>query len=365
MNAGKIKDYYKILGVGKNASQKEIKKAYRKLAREHHPDANPNNKKAEDRFKEASEAYEVVGDPDKRSEYDRQSDLFAAGGPTGNFRDFGDAGAPGYGSFFEDLFQGAPAAARAVKGDDLYYTITLGFKEALAGSTKAIKIDRRAACSTCGGTGAKPGTGSAVCGTCGGRGVIAQNQGVFSFSRACPACGGQGRVIKEHCAQCRGAGTLPETKELSIKIPPGIKDGGKLKYRGFGQAGPGGAPAGDLFIIVKVNSHPLFKRNNGDILMDLPLSFTEAALGSTVRVPTPNGNVSLKIPPGTQSGQVFRLKGRGAAKTRGVGGGALLVTVKVEVPTDLTPPQRELMVRLSDQLKSNPRAKIEELAGNE
>lgn len=363
-----MKDYYKILGVGKNAVKKDIKKAYRKLARECHPDAKPGDKAAEERFKEISAAYEVLSDPKKRAEYDRQSEFAAAGGPgrgapPGGSHDYFTSDAGGFGSIFEDIFQARPGRAEAVRGDDLAYTISLGFKEAFTGSTKKIKIHRRKQCSTCGGSGAKPGSTPTVCPTCGGRGAIAQNQGFFSLSRACPACGGEGTIVKDHCPQCGGAGTLPEEKTVTVNIPAGIDDGAKLKYRGLGQAGKKGAPAGDLYIIVQVQPHPLFKRKGSNIHLDLPLKFTEAALGAAIKVPTVDGSVKLKIPPGTQSGQVFRVKGKGAAKAKGLGAGDLLVKVQVEVPKTLSPAEHELMVRLAGESKDDPRVKIEAMAG--
>ena len=365
MNAGKT-DYYKILGIGKNASQKDIKNAYRKLARKHHPDANPNDKAAEDRFKEISEAYEVLGDSKKKSEYDRRDDYInrgpnMGGGRAGGAHDFfTDDAASGFN--FEDLFQGRSAPQAPAKGDDLYYTLTLGFKEAITGTTKQIRINRRATCKTCHGTGAKAGTSQTRCTTCGGRGVIAQDQGFFSFSKPCPTCGGEGVMVKEHCPACQGAGTLSEDKVVTVNIPAGIHDGGKLKYRRLGQAGHRGAPSGDLFIIIQVDKHPLFRRKRNDILLNLPLSFTEAALGATIKVPTIDGRVSLKIPKATQAGQILRIKGRGAQKTRGTGVGDMLVTVQVEVPSEISPSERELLVRLADQSKEDPRKDIEALA---
>jgi len=358
-----MKDYYKILGVGKNAVQKDIKNAYRKLARQYHPDAKPGDKAAEDRFKEASEAYEVLGDKAKRAEYDRQAEYLAAGGPrmAGGPQGFYGGGTSGFGSLFEDLFQTQPRTGAPARGDDLYYTLTLGFKEALLGAVKRIKIDRRKSCLTCGGTGAKPGSSPTTCPTCGGRGVIAQNQGPFSINRTCPTCAGEGLIVKDRCAQCGGSGTLPEEKQITVNIPVGTDDGAKLKYRGFGQPGQRGAPAGDLYMIVKVLGHPLFKRQGSNIHMDLPLKFTEAALGATVKAPTITGSVSLKIPPGTQTGQVFRIKAQGVPKAKG-GAGDMLVKVRVEVPKTLSPAQRELIVRLAGETKDDPRAGLEEMA---
>ncbi|MDP1809140.1 MAG: molecular chaperone DnaJ [Actinomycetota bacterium] len=367
MSAGKLKDYYKILGVGKNAVKKDIKNAYRKLAREYHPDAKPGDKAAEERFKEIAEAYEVLGDPKKRAEYNQQSEFVAAGGPRmggaqSGGRDYYTNDAGGFGAVFEDLFQARPGRAGPVRGDDLAYTIRLGFREAFTGTTKRIKIHRRKQCATCGGSGAKPGSTPTVCPTCGGRGVIAQNEGFFSLSRACPTCGGEGTIVKDRCPQCGGSGTLPEEKTVTVNIPAGIDDGGKLKYRGLGQAGHRGAPAGDLYIIVQVQPHPLFKRQGGNIHLELPLKFTEAALGAAVKVPTVDGSVKLKIPPGTQSGQVFRVKGKGAPKAKGLGAGDLLVKVQVEVPKTLNPAEHELMVRLAGESKDDPRAGVEAMA---
>lgn len=371
MNAGKLKDYYQVLGVGKNATQKEIKNAYRKLAREHHPDVASQDKAAEERFKEVAEAYDILGKSAKRSEYDRQRDLFAAGGgpwsaggwTTGGRQDVYSDAQSGFGSIFEDLFQSRPTSEAAnARGEDLYYTLTLGFKEALAGSAKRIKVSRQSACPVCGGKGAKPGTGTATCDMCGGRGVVAQNQGFFSLSRACPRCGGEGTIIKEPCSRCHGAGVLPEEKSVTVDIPAGIHDGGKLKYRGLGQAGRRGGPTGDLYIIIQVREHPLYKRKGSNIHLDMPIKFTEAALGAVVKVPTVSGRVSLKIPAGTQTGQTFRIKGKGAPKVRGLGVGDMLVTVRVEVPSEISPAEKELLVRLADQSKENPRVKMEELA---
>jgi len=373
MTAGKVKDYYKALGVGKNADQKDVKNAYRKLARKYHPDANPNDKAAEERFKEISEAYDVLGDEKKRSEYDRQREFFAAGGPgAGGWAGAGGAGGPGgagwqdiftgggagYGSVFEDLFEAGGRPNAPAKGEDLYYTLTLGLCEAFDGSTKRIKIDRRQTCATCSGSGAKPGSQVTTCETCGGRGAIAQNQGFFSINQACPTCGGEGTVVKERCRICGGAGTLPEEKTITVNIPAGMKSGGKLKYRGQGQAGHRGAPAGDLYIIVQVREHPLFKRAGNNIHIDLPLSFTEAALGATVKVPTVGGTVKLRVPPGTQSGQSFRIKGKGFPKSRGGGSGDLLAKVQVEVPKKLEPEERELLARLAEKSKVDPRAQV-------
>ncbi len=370
MNAGKAKDHYKTLGVGKNASQKDVKNAYRKLARKYHPDANQKNKVAEERFKEVTEAYETLSDPEKRTEYDQQVEYFASGGPRmggrgpanpRGHRDFFTSDVD-FGSIFGDVYGGGAKAPGPTKGDDLHYTLTLGLKEVVKGTTKKIKYTRRAACATCGGTGAKAGTSQSTCPTCGGRGVIAQDQGFFSLSRACPTCGGEGVTVKDHCPKCGGSGTLPEEKVVTAKIPAGISDGSKLKFRSQGQAGHRGASAGDLYIIVKVRKHPLFTRKGNNIHMNLPLKFTEAALGATVKVPTIDGNVGLKVPPGTQSGQTLRIKGRGVPKTRGVGSGDLMVTVQVQVPSKLSPDQRELLARLADQSKENPREKLEELA---
>lgn len=381
MSAGKIKDYYKILGVGKNADKKEIKSAYRKLARKYHPDANPNDKAAEDRFKEASEAYEILGHAEKRAEYDRQREYFAAGGAgmggwrtttggapgAGGFQDIFTGGAEaGYGSIFEDLLGGrGRAAQRPVSGDDLYYTITLGFKEAFSGTTKKVRINRRRNCSTCGGTGAKPGSRITTCETCGGRGVVAQNQGFFSLSQTCPTCGGEGTVVKERCRACGGAGTLPEEKTITVNIPAGMHSGSKLKYKGLGQAGHRGAPSGDLYIIVQVKEHAFFKRAGANVHVDLPIKYTEAALGATIKTPTATGSVSLKIPPGTQNGQTFRVKGKGFPKPRGAGEGDMLVKVHIEVPAELTPEQRDLLAKVAAVMPDDPREKIRELAGSE
>ncbi len=378
MSAGKIKDYYKALGVGRNADQKEIKNAYRKLARKHHPDANPNDKKAEDRFKDVSEAYDGLGNDKKRTEYDQPREYFAAGGPgagggwagaggaggpgAGGWQDVysgGGGGAGGFGSVFEDLFGGRGGqASPAAKGEDLSYTLTLGFREAFEGTTKRIKIDRRQTCSTCSGAGAKPGSQVTTCETCGGRGAVAQNQGFFSIKQACPTCGGEGTVVKERCRTCGGAGTLPEAKTITVNIPAGMKSGGKLKYRGQGQAGHRGAAAGDLFMIAQVRDHPIFKRAGNNVHIDLPLSFTEAALGATVRVPTVGGTVGLRIPPGTQNGQTFRVKGKGFPKSRGGTSGDLLAKVQIEVPKELKPDERELLARLAEKSKIDPRAQV-------
>ncbi len=366
MTAGKIKDYYKALGVGKNVDQKDIKNAYRKLARKHHPDANPNDKVAEERFKEISEAYDVLGDEKKRSEYDRQREFFAAGGPGAGgpggagWQDVytGGGGGAGFGSVFEDLFGAGGRPSAPAKGEDLYYTLTLGFREAFDGTTKRIKIDRRQTCATCSGSGAKPGSQVTTCATCGGSGAVAQNQGFFSINQACPTCSGEGTVVKERCRTCGGAGTLPEEKTITVNIPAGMKSGGKLKYRGQGQAGHRGAPAGDLYIIVQVLEHSLFRRAGNNIHIDLPLSFTEAALGATVKVPTVGGTVRLRIPPGTQSGQTFRVKGKGFPRARGGSNGDLLAKVQVEVPKKLEPEERELLARLAEKSKIDPRAQV-------
>ncbi|MDI6690174.1 MAG: molecular chaperone DnaJ [Actinomycetota bacterium] len=357
----RYKDYYKILGVSKDATQEEIKRSYRGLARKYHPDANPSNKKeAEEKFKEVNEAYEVLSDPKKRQEYDQGVRFFETG--FSPFRDFGFERP--FGDFeFSDIFdifrdfgfrREYPQAGR-----DLYYNVNLSFEDALRGTTTSIDLNEEVSCRTCGGTGAKPGTSPVVCPVCGGKGMVAYNQGFFSLSRTCHKCMGRGTIIEAPCPTCRGAGTVEQTKRVEVKIPPGVEDGSKIRLREKGEPGVRGGPPGDLYIITNVAPHSFFKRKGTNILLDLPITLTEAALGASIKVPTVNGTVSLKIPPGTQDGQIFRLKGRGAPRLHGWGRGDMLITIHVVVPTKLTSEEKELLVRFANKRKENPREHLE------
>lgn len=361
------KDLYKILGVSKDAKQKEIKEAYRKLARKYHPDANPNNKEAEEKFKEISQAYEVLGSTKKRAEYDQVTSMFGAGaygtrgfrgaGPTGFEDIFSDFG--GFGDIF-DIFMGRPGsrAKAPERGKDIYYQLNLSFDDAARGVTTKLNITRETACPKCNGSGAKPGTTSRICPYCHGTGFVAQNQGFFSLSTTCSRCLGQGSIIENPCPNCRGSGRAPETNKINVRIPAGVDNGSKIKVRGEGEAGFRGGPPGDLYIITKVAPHPLFKRDGSDIYLDLPLTFSEAALGIKIEVPTLNGSLSLKVPPGTQNGQVFRLPGRGMSEP-GIGRkGNMYVRARVVVPTRLGRKEKEILSEFARLHKDNPRTEI-------
>lgn len=360
------KDYYAVLGVSKNATQKEIKDAYRKLARKYHPDANTTDKETEEKFKEIGEAYDVLKDAKKRKEYDEMGRYFGGGqGPgAGGWQTHAGGGQGfnfnGFSDLF-DLFGGAAAGAdfggaqpqARSKGADLTYNVGLSFDEALKGKTVQLVINKEENCASCGGSGAAPGSSRVTCPTCAGRGVIADNQGIFSISRACPACGGQGSVPEKPCAVCRGNGRVVTPKTETVKLPPGVADGSRIKFKGKGQAGEFGGPAGDLYIVTKVAKHPFFTRNGSDILLDVPVTFTEAALGASIEIPTVDGSVSLKIPAGTQEGQTFRLRDKGAPKLKGSGRGDMLVKVHIVVPKELTADEKELLVRFADSRKAD------------
>lgn len=367
------KDYYDILGVPRTASADEIKKAFRKQARKHHPDAGGS----EERFKELNEAYEVLSDPEKRKQYDQYGRYFAGGVPPGGAGAPG-AGWPGTGGFsyqtvdmgdlgdlFGDLFSGfgvGSASARrssARRGADLQYDVTLSFEEALRGVSTKVDVKRTETCATCNGTGARPGTSPTTCPTCSGSGHVTQGQGLFGFSRTCPRCGGTGKVVEHPCTACKGKGTVVKVKPLTVNIPPGVTDGGKLRFPGKGEPGTGGAPAGDLYVVTHIRPHPYYSREGADVVIDLPVSITEAALGAEVTVPAPDGTrVKLKIPPGTPDGKVLRVPGKGAPKLKGKGTGDLKVRVKLVVPTKLTAEQKELLRRFEASRKENVRAHI-------
>lgn len=364
------KDYYDILGVPRTASAEEIKKAFRKQARKHHPDAGGS----EERFKELNEAYEVLSDPEKRKQYDQYGRYFAGGTPPGGAGAAG-AGWPGTGGFsyetvdvgdlFGDLFSGFGVGAgtgrrtSARRGADLQYDLTLSFEEALKGVSTKVDVKRSETCATCKGTGARPGTSPTTCPTCSGTGHVTQGQGLFGFSRTCPRCGGTGKVVEHPCATCKGKGTVVKVKPLTINIPPGVTDGGKLRFAGKGEPGTGGAPAGDLYVVTHIRPHPYYSRDGADVVMDLPVTIAEAALGAEVTVPAPDGTkVKLKIPPGTSDGKVLRVPGKGAPKLKGKGTGDLKVRVKVVVPTKLTAEQKELLKRFEASRHENVRAHI-------
>ncbi|HJU57641.1 MAG TPA: molecular chaperone DnaJ [Actinomycetota bacterium] len=368
------KDYYQVLGVPKNASAAEIKKAYRKLAQQHHPDANPGNQAAEDRFKEVSAAYDVLGDDDKRKQYDQVRDMAASGFGAGGFPGGAGGGYPGggfpgggrvrfedlgdLGDLFGGLFGGAGRRGRTspARGTDLETEVRVTFDESMSGTTKGVRIQGPAPCETCHGSGAAPGTSPIDCPQCGGVGAIAVNQGPFQMSQTCPRCHGSGRVVETPCPACRGSGTERRVRSFQVKIPAGVKDGARIRLPGRGEPGPAGGAPGDLFVRVRVQPHEIFGRNGSDLVLDLPLTYAEAALGSNVQVPTLNGPVTMKVPAGTQNGRTFRLKGKGAPK-RG-GHGDLLVTVNVEVPRKLSKQERELLKQLRNVEDESPRKRL-------
>ncbi len=358
------KDYYQVLGVPKNASQAEIKKAYRKLARKHHPDANPGNKEAEERFKEISAAYDVVGDGDKRKQYDQVRDMAASGFPSGGvpgggrvrFEDVGfDVG--DLGDLFGGLFGRSRRGARRsppIRGADLETETTVSFDEAMAGTTVPIRIQGPAPCQTCGGSGAAPGTIPVTCPQCRGTGMVEANQGFFQIEQPCPRCNGTGRAIEQLCPTCRGTGSRRLTRSFQVKVPAGVQDGARIRLAGRGEPGPGSAAAGDLYVRVHVRPHPFFGRKGSDLTVELPVTYAEAALGANVEVPTLNGPVRMRVPAGTASGKTFRLKDKGAPKRSGRGD--LLVTIRVEVPTKLSKDEKELLKRLQEAgKKESPR----------
>jgi len=367
------KDYYQVLGVPKNATAAEIKKAYRKLAQQHHPDTNPGNAQAEERFKQISAAYDVVGDPEKRTQYDQVREMAASGFGPGGAGGPGSAGG-GFGGFpgggrvrFEDLGDlgdlfgglfggGGRVRAQPARGADLEADVTITFNEAMEGTTVPVRVSGPAPCETCRGSGAAPGTSAITCSRCGGAGAVAVNQGPFQMSQTCPNCHGSGRVVETPCPTCRGSGSQRRARSFQVRIPPGVRDGAKIRLAGRGEPGPAGGHAGDLFVRVAVRPHAFFGRKGVDLTLDLPLTYPEAALGANVQVPTLDGPVTMKVPAGTPSGKTFRLKGKGAPR-RG-GRGDLLVTVGVEVPQKLSKQEKALLKQLMDEEKGSPRGRL-------
>jgi molecular chaperone DnaJ len=350
------RDFYEVLSVARTASVDEIKSAYRKAALKWHPDRNPQNKQeAEAKFREATEAYSVLSDPQKRQVYDTygHAGLSGASGSDFNstiFQDFHDI----FGDFFgfEDLFSGGRRGrSRVQRGADLRYDMSLAFEEAAAGVTTKIKLARQEYCEVCNGTGAKAGTGVAACQTCGGRGQLAYQQGFFTITRTCPACQGAGQIIRERCPDCHGQGRLERERTIELRVPPGVDTGTRLRVAGEGEPGPNGGPAGDLYVVLEVKEHPFFERRGADLYCTIPVSVVQAALGTELQVPGLNGEERLKIPEGTQSGAVFRIKGKGMPDPRGGGKGDLYYHVRVMTPVKLTREQRKLVEQLGATLK--------------
>ena len=355
-------DYYAILEVSREATAAEIKKAYRRLAMKYHPDRNPGNKEAEEKFKEIQRAYDVLSDEQKRAAYDRYGHAGvdgAAGAGAAGFDDFAEA----FSDIFGDLFGGGRRGRSQVyRGADLRYQLEITLEEAAHGTTKTLRIPTTETCDTCHGTGARPGTQPRVCPTCGGVGQVRMQQGFFSIQQTCPECHGSGSIVADPCPDCGGAGRVRRTRTLEVKIPAGIDTGMRLRQSGYGEAGINGGPPGDLYVEIRIKPHPIFQREGDDLHCEMPISITTAALGGEIDVPTLDGIAKLRIPPGTQTGKVFRLRGKGIRNVRNQGVGDLLCHVVGETPVNLTERQKELLrefeeIARENAERHNPRSK--------
>lgn len=364
-------DYYKILGIGKNASDEEMKKAYRKLARKYHPDRNQGDKNAEERFKEISQAYDVLSDPEKRKAYERGSSPF--GGFAGGFDPGSFSG--GFGDILSNLFGGGTAEGRAgtvrggrgapQRGRDLETEVSLTFDQAVGGAQVPLAVPTSQPCPTCNGTGAKPGTTPKVCPVCGGRGVEAESQGIFSISQPCSNCHGTGTVIEDPCPTCHGSGAQRTVRRLRVNIPAGVREGSRIRLAGKGEPGVRGAPPGDLYVITRVEDSPVFKRVGENLEVEVPLTIPEAVRGAVVEVPTLNGTKRLRVARGTKHGTVQRIRGEGPPRLGGKGQGDIHYRFVIDVPASLSPEQSEAIDKLSEVMNGNPRARLFAHAGGE
>ncbi|MDS4041612.1 MAG: molecular chaperone DnaJ [Candidatus Competibacter sp.] len=349
------RDYYEVLNLTRNASEAEIKQAYRRLAMKFHPDRNPGDQVAEEKFKEAKEAYEVLSDSRKRAAYDQFGHAGVDGSAGGGFGGFGGAADLGdiFGGVFRDIFGGGMrGGAQSHRGADLRYTLDLTLEEAVFGTTAKIRVPTLVTCATCAGSGAKPGTKPTTCPTCRGVGQVRMQQGFFSIQQTCPRCQGRGTVIPEPCGTCQGSGRVEEQKTLSVKVPAGVDNGDRIRLAGEGEAGEHSGPPGDLYVQIRVKPHPIFTREDNDLYCEVPIGFTTAALGGDLEVPTLDGRLSLRIPAETQTGRVFRLRGKGVKPVRGGATGDLLCRVVVETPVNLTREQKELLQKLAETMEA-------------
>ena len=369
-----MRDYYEVLGVSKGASDDEIKKAYRSLAKKYHPDMNPGDKEAEEKFKEVNQAYAVLSDPEKKARYDQYGPEAAEGNYSGGFGDFGGFGGGGFGFDFSDIFDmfggggGGFGGGRARKngpqrGDDLAQRITISFEEAAFGCKKDIRFTKIEQCSDCGGNGCAPGHSPKTCSKCNGTGQMRVQQrtplGVFQTTKTCDACGGAGQTIEHPCKKCKGTGMSSVTKTLEVSIPAGIDNGQRISLRGMGNAGKNGGPAGDLYISVQVRNHPIFVREEFDIFCEIPITFPEAALGAEIKIPTLEGDTVYEIPEGTQTGTTFTLRGKGIPYVNGRGRGDLIFKVVVEVPQNMSEAQKDVLRKFADSCGKSNYAKKE------
>ena len=359
------RDYYEILGVARDASETDVKKAYRRLAMKHHPDRNPGNPEAEAHFKEAKEAYEALSDKDKRAAYDRFGHAGVQGGPGGGgFGGGADAFSDIFGDVFGDIFGGGRRGGRSqvFRGADLRYDLELTLEQAVAGDSVTLDIPAQVECTRCAGKGAEPGSQPINCKTCGGLGQVRVTQGFFSIQQTCPNCGGAGATIDKPCRECGGRGRLRKNKTLSVKIPPGVDNGDRIRLAREGEAGRNGGPSGDLYVDITVQAHPIFTREGQNLTCEVPVSFATAALGGSVDVPTLDGSVALEIPAETQSGKLFRVRGKGVRSVRESGVGDLFCRVQVETPVNLTAEQKETLRALDASIQNggerhSPRAR--------
>ncbi len=352
------RDYYELLGLNRSASEEQIKKAYRKLALKYHPDQNPGDKQAEEKFKEVSEAYQVLTDPEKRVQYDQFGHAaFGNGGLGKGGFDFTSGFEDVFGDIFGEFFGSRTTRGHSrARGEDLRYNLNISFEEAVFGTEKKIKIPRQGPCDSCHGSGSKPGSSPRACPTCRGKGQVSFQQGFFVVSRTCNQCRGQGTIISNPCSSCKGAGRVRKFQTLSMRIPAGVETGSRLKLRDEGESGVSGGPSGDLYVVIQVKPHPLFIRDGLDIICEVPISFAQAALGAEIDVPTLEGKVKMKIPLGTQSGKIFRLKGKGVKDVQGYHHGDQHVRVVLETPTHLTSRQKELLKEFATLGGENPLA---------